>query len=184
MYHMEEYRPITNYEGVYEVSNTGSVNRILKSGKRKPMKIQQNIHGQCVVGLTTKNKTSCHTLIRLVFNAFGPKHILQNGKKYYLVLKSKNKKDCSIDNISYCENTNYVVPYAEMSPCEKFAHDTKYITYIRHCNSYEYFRFKRIINCKIYEEMWNANIIEENLDILKFKFKVWKEFIASVIKTS
>ena len=182
---MEEYRPIRNYEDVYEVSNKGNVNRILKSGKRKPMKIQQNIHGQCVVKLTKKNKSSCHTLIRLVFNAFAPKHILENGKNYDLVLNSKNKKSCSFDNIEYYENTKkYVVSYADMTECEKFAHDTKYITYIRHFNSYEYFRFKRIINYEIYEEMWNTETIEENLDILKFKYKVWKDFVDTVPKTA
>ena len=181
---MEEHRSIRNYEGVYEVSNKGNVNRILKSGKRKPMKIQQNTHSQSVVGLTKKNKKTCHTLIRLVFNAFAPQHILQNGKKYDLVLNSKNKKDCSIDNITYYENKNYVVSYTDMTECERFAHDTKYITYIRHFNCYEYFRFKRIINYETYEEMWNVDTIGEQLDILKYKFKVWKEFIDSVSKTA
>ena len=100
-----------------------------------------------------------------------------------MILISKNKKNCSFDNIEEFENTNYVVSYAEMSPCEKFAHDTKYITYIRHYG-YEYFRFKRIINYEIYEEMWNVDMIDENLDILKYKFKVWKEFIDTVIKTA
>ena len=181
---MEEYRPIRNYEDVYEVSNKGNVNRILKSGKRKPMKIQQNAHNQCVVGLTKKNKKTCHTLIRLVFNAFAPKHILENGKKYNLFLISKNKKDCSFDNIEEFENTKCVVSYADMTECEKFTHDTKYITYIHHFNGYEYFRFKRIINYEIYEEMWNVDTIGEQLDILKYKFKVWKEFIDSVPKTA
>jgi hypothetical protein len=181
---MEEFRPIKNYEDVYEVSNKGNINRILKSGKRKPMKIQRNTHNQSVITLSKKNKQTNLTLIRIVFNAFAPQHILENGKRYDLVLKSNNKQDCSIDNIEYYQNHKAPLElYEDLSDCQKFARDTKYIQYFRHCYGNEYYRFVRTVNYKTYEESWNIDYIDENLDLLKSKFKAWKEFVNYNLKT-
>ena len=178
---MEEYRPIKDYEDVYEVSNKGNINRILKSGKRKPMKIQQNTYNQSVIVLTKKNKKASFSVRRLVFNAFAPQNILENGKRYDLVLKSNNKKDCSIDNIEYYQNHKAPLElYEDLTECQKFARDTKYIQYFRHVYGHEYYRFVRIINYKTYEENWNIEIINDNLDILKSKFKAWKEYIKCI----
>ena len=169
---MEEYRPIKDFEDVYEISNLGNVNRILKTGKRKPMKIQTTSRNAKVVVLTKKNKKTSFTIMRLVFNAFAPKNITSNGKEYDLVLKNKNKNDCSINNIQYYPNERgYRPTYDEMTDCQKFAHDTKYITYFYQHQGKEYFLFRRIINYKEYQQMYNADDIEENLDLLKMRYK-------------
>mgnify|MGYP003680090555 FL=1 len=181
---MEEYRPITNYEDVYEVSNKGNINRILKSGRRKPMKIQQNRQKQSVIVLTKKNVQASFSVKRLVFNAFAPPNILEDGKRYDLFLKSNDKKDCSIDNIEKYENHNHPPElYEDLTDCQKFARDTKYIQYFRHVYGNEYYRFVRTINYKTYEESWNINLINDNLYILKSKFKAWKEFVNYQLKT-
>ena len=38
---MDEWRDVKGYEGLYRVSNTGSVNKILPNGKRKRIRAVQ-----------------------------------------------------------------------------------------------------------------------------------------------
>ena len=170
---MEEYRQIKDFEDVYEISNLGNINRILKSGKRKPMKIQSSNRNAKVIVLTKKNKKTSFSLMRLVFNAFAPKNITSIGKQYNLVFKNGNKNDCSINNIQYYPNERgYRPTYDEMTECQKFAHDTKYITYFyQNIDGKEYFLFRRTINYKEYKQMHNADDIEENLELLKMRYK-------------
>jgi hypothetical protein len=117
--------------------------------------------------------------MRLIFNAFAPENITNNGKKYDLVYKNGKKNDCSFDNIEYYECRKQSRPtYEQMTECEKFAHDTKYITYFyQNIDGKEYFLFRRTIAYKEYKQMHNADEIEENLDLLK---RLYKDFLKSV----
>jgi len=174
-----EYYPIENYEGIYEINKNGDVIRVMKSGALKPVKMRRTHHGQKTLTLCKKGeKKKFITLMRLVFNTFAPENIRNSGKLYDLILTNGKKSDCSFDNIEWYEREKpYLSDYDNLSKCEKFAHDTKYITYVKDVDGREFYVFKRIIGLEQYKEMWNIDRIEENLDYLQSKYKEWLAFL-------
>lgn len=68
----EIWKPVKDYEGLYEVSNYGRVKSIYKNGKVRILKSYKTIHGYDMVDLY-KNKIRKHkTIHRLVSIAFIP----------------------------------------------------------------------------------------------------------------
>lgn len=97
---MEVWKKIEDYEGLYEVSNTGKVKDL--KGNIKPM--YKNNKGYFCLSLYYKGKTYHPTVHRLVAKAFIP-----NLNNYAQI----NHKDCdksnnNVDNLEWCnQRYNY-----------------------------------------------------------------------------
>ena len=174
-----DYHPITAYEGIYEINTQGDVNRILTNGKRKPMKIRRSYRNQKIVTLCKKGEKKKYvTIMRLMFNTFAPEHIKNSGKEYDLILTNGNKNDCSFANIEYYEKEKpYLANYEDLSACEKFARDTKYISYYKDFDGRECYIFKRTIDWETFKEVWNVDRVEDNVHYLQSKYKEWLEYL-------
>ena len=169
---IERYLPIKDYEQTYEVSNLGNINKILKSGKRKPVKKYKQSSGQLFVYLSKKGVKNSYSLCKLVFKTHAPQHLFEGGKDYDIVLDDEDKNNCALSNLMWFEKREKgVSDYNLMTDCEKFAHDTKYVSYLEDHYGYDYYVFKKIVNYQLYREMWNIHTIDENLDYLKSRYE-------------
>jgi mevalonate pyrophosphate decarboxylase len=65
---METWKPIPNYEGLYEVSNLGNV-KSLRFNKEKILKPSKNNNGYFFVGLCKNCKSKTRTIHQLVAEA-------------------------------------------------------------------------------------------------------------------
>ena len=109
---MEIFKPIKNYEGLYEVSNSGRVKSLAKTwicgnGTIREMpdiilKATKASHGYRYVKFGNITfKVSC-----LVWDAFGNKP--RNGRKLQVDHKNENKSDDRIDNLQLLTNRQNV----------------------------------------------------------------------------
>jgi len=108
---LEEWRPVKNYEGLYEVSNFGNVrslNRVVQNGKNKnTMKgriILQHVNpdGYLVAHLCKQSKEIVYKTHTLVWDAFGDRP--RNGHKLQVDHVDNNKQNCRIDNLQLLTN--------------------------------------------------------------------------------
>lgn len=104
----EEWRPVVGYEGLYEVSDTGKIDRVnyRNSGKRYRMKPTVNREGYERL-ILYKDRKSKHILVhRIVAMAFIP-----NPNNYPQVNhKDEDKSNNDVTNIEWCSpkyNSNY-----------------------------------------------------------------------------
>ena len=90
----EVWKPIKDYEGLYEISNLGRVKSLnyKKTGKEKILKNVENNYGYLMVGLTKNGKQKLFLVHRLVAEAFIP---------------NPENKPC-IDHINTIRTKNYV----------------------------------------------------------------------------
>lgn len=107
---MELWKPIKNYEGVYEVSSLGRVRRVsgfVNSGIRHSEKVWRNGHilkqhkkrnGYLAVDLSKNNIVKTISVHRLVAEAFLPKI---EGKTV-VNHKNCNKHDNRVENLEWC----------------------------------------------------------------------------------
>lgn len=112
----EIWKPIKNYEGLYEVSNLGrikSLSRIIRAntcGKRIiPERILSNSingSGYCIVVLCKNGKHKSLSVHRIVAETF-----IENPKKFNEVNhKDENKQNNNVENLEWCNqkyNANY-----------------------------------------------------------------------------
>lgn len=93
---MEEWKPLKNYEGLYEISNYGSIKGLIKPGNwRERILVKGMTHdGYPSVVLNKNSRWGTHTIHTLIWDAFGDKprdgHRLQvdhinNDRTYFLV---------------------------------------------------------------------------------------------------
>ena len=168
----EQFVPIKDYEGLYEISNLGNVNRIMKTKKRKPVKINKNSAGLLFFFLSKQGKKNSFSLSKSVFKHFAPRELFKDGKDYDLVFTDDDKTNCKFSNLTWFEKSpKGITDYNLMTDCEKFAKDTKYVHYLENHWGHDYYVFKRIVNHKLYREMWNIGTINEDLDYLKCIYK-------------
>ena len=100
---IETYLPIKDYEQTYEVSNLGNINKIMKSGKRKPVKKHKQPSGQLFVYLSKKGVKNSFSLCKLVFKTHAPQTLFADGKDYDIVLDDDDKNNCALSNLSWFE---------------------------------------------------------------------------------
>lgn len=101
---MPTWKPIKDYEGLYEISNTGEVKSLnLKKGRILKQHIQRSY---LYVGLSKQCKTKLHLVHRLVAKTFipNPLHLPEVNHK------DENKLNNNVDNLEWCThkyNVNY-----------------------------------------------------------------------------
>ena len=120
MHKKEIWKPIANYEGIYEVSNKGhikSVSRYVKSNygnmrfqKEKIRKLTINNKGYLIVRLCKNGKYETYLVHRLVANTFIPNPYGYNEVNH----KDEDKTHNSVDNLEWCSH-NYNIQYSLVS---------------------------------------------------------------------
>ena len=96
----EEWRPIPNFEGLYEVSNLGNVDSLNyhMTKKRKRLKARLDIHGYYCVCLSNKQKVKRFKIHRLVALCF-----IQNPDNLPCINhKDENRQNNRVDNLEWC----------------------------------------------------------------------------------
>lgn len=101
---MEEeiWKPIKDYEGLYEISSLGRVKSLNynRTGKKKILKNMKNSNGYLVVSLTKFGKQKNYLIHRLVAEAFIPN---PEGKPHIDHINTI-KNDNSIENLRWVTN--------------------------------------------------------------------------------
>lgn len=107
---MEIWKPIKNYEGLYEVSNLGNIRSISNRwGTRqtfRELKQQLTNKGYKRVSLSKENKHKTFLVHRLVFEAFNGRI----GKNYEINHIDKNRSNNSLENLeimTHFDNVRY-----------------------------------------------------------------------------
>lgn len=106
---MEIWKPIANYEGLYEVSNEGNVRSLnyRHTGKVQVLKLSVNRYGYLQVNLHSKEgKQKTYKVHRLVAQAFipNPNNLPEVNHK------DENKTNNCVENLEWCDrkyNNNY-----------------------------------------------------------------------------
>lgn len=113
----EIWKPVTGYEGKYEVSNMGRV-KSLNYGRMRTQKVLKSVkneHGYLVVNLWQNNKFKTKRIHRLVYEAFIgnlPDWVpnTSGDKRLEINHKNENKTDNRLENlelVTCTENNNY-----------------------------------------------------------------------------
>lgn len=104
----ETWKPIKNYEGLYEVSNKGQVRSLnyKRTGEIKILKLRVNKYGYLQVHLSKNGKHYAKSIHRLVAQTFIP-----NPNNYSQVNHKDEKRDNNnVENLEWCNckyNNNY-----------------------------------------------------------------------------
>lgn len=120
-----EWKPIKNYDGLYEVSDAGeirSVDRFVKTGikynesrlvKSKPLKPRKKSNGYLTVDLCKDGKVTTTLVHRLVAEAFVPNPL----NKYYVNHIDSNRENNSVANLEWVtssENRRHGMEYGNV----------------------------------------------------------------------
>lgn len=121
----EEWQPVKNHEGLYEVSNFGRVRSLPRRCTGGRVLKQYNAHGKPVdyknVRLSKKNKLTSSLIHRLVAQAFLP----NPENKPHVNHIDFNPNNNHVSNLEWCtnqENTNHSrerLPYGEKAGAAK-----------------------------------------------------------------
>ena len=148
----EEWRPVKDYEGLYEVSNHGRVRRIKKwDGHSKFFqcceirRATDNGYGYLIISLSKQHKKQNHYVHRMVAEAF-----IENPNRYPQVNHlDYNTKNNFADNLEWCtakQNTQYSnIHMHKPRENSKTNSGERYITY-RESNG----RYRVTVNLKEY----------------------------------
>lgn len=96
----EFWKDIIGYEGLYQVSNLGNVKSLNyhRTGQEKLLSLRISSHGYLLINLYKDGKYICHSVHRLVAEAFLP-----NTNNYPEVNHiDKNKLNNNVDNLEWC----------------------------------------------------------------------------------
>ena len=101
---MEEvWKPITGYEGLYEVSSLGRIKSLNynHTGKEKILKICKDGRGYLCANLCKDGKAKNHAIHRLVAKAFlpNPDNLPQVNHK------DENKENNKVENLEWCSRS-------------------------------------------------------------------------------
>lgn len=111
---MEEiWKPIVEYENLYEVSNLGNFRKILPNGSKKSLKTTKNNRGYYTIGLWRDKKVKQFRISRLVAEAFIPN---PDNKPYVDHIDTDKSNNCSA-NLRWVtpeENSNNVLSLIHM----------------------------------------------------------------------
>ena len=103
----EVWRDVVGYEGLYEVSNLGNVNKLVKyNGAHKPRKLRIDKYGYKCISLWKKGKSKHFTVHRLVAMAFIP----NPNELPCINHKDEDRANNAVENLEWCTvkyNSNY-----------------------------------------------------------------------------
>jgi hypothetical protein len=111
----EQWKPIKNYEGIYEISNFGRVKSLERkiwngfgfmSVKERMLKQALNKSNYYYIGLSKHNKRSCRSVHTIVWDHFGDKS--RNGSKLQVDHVDENPHNNRIDNLQLLTNRENV----------------------------------------------------------------------------
>lgn len=108
-----EWRSISEYEGLYEVSDHG---QIRNARSRRVLRPADNGHGYLHVCLSKKNKTETRRVHSLVANAF----LGLRQEKHQVNHKNLNKHDNCAANLEYITGKENVRHRAAMGPIRRY----------------------------------------------------------------
>jgi len=177
-YIMEVWNDISEYKGLYKVSNLGNVARVLKSGILKPVKRRKN--DECVpqsVNLSKDGKKTSKSVMRLVFYSFLVPENTQLLKmntqflKNRVILTPKDGKmsNCSQFNIKWSLKNESQM--SELSKKEqKFVNEHKYISFFKAQTENWYFKFKKTSALTEYIAYSDGNY---DFDYLTERYEMW-----------
>lgn len=122
---MEIWKDISNYEGLYQISNKGRI----KNKKRNKIKKQTiNKDGYCIIKLSKKNKKKVYLVHRLVAEEFLDYHLfkkveresnVQFDRKHLVINhKDEDKTNNKVENLEWCTNL-YNIEYSSHSKKRK-----------------------------------------------------------------
>lgn len=114
-YNNEKWKPVTNYEGLYEVSNLGRVKSLNYLGKHKEQILKQNssTNGYLFVRLYKDGMTRAFKVHRLVYEAFNgeiPQWIATQPSDNRLEINHINeiKTDNRLENLELITHTKNI----------------------------------------------------------------------------
>lgn len=125
----EIWKYIPGYEGLYKISNYGSIYAV-KCGKIRKLRVNKD--GYYIVILSKNDKKKSYLVHRLVAEAFIDKKNCKkwgndNIYKYILVNhKDENKLNNKVDNLEWCTN-KYNVMYSKKSNAKKLTQLMEYM---------------------------------------------------------
>lgn len=96
---MINWKPISGFEGLYEVSTTGEVRSMITTSSRRKGTIKPHVkNGYLAITLYSKGKLKHFYIHRLVANAFIP---TQEGKKEVNHIDCNKFNNC-VENLEWC----------------------------------------------------------------------------------
>ena len=122
---MEEvWKPVVNYEGLYEVSNKGNVKSLnfARSGSEKILKARVNSNGRLFTTLSKNKKKKHYTIHSLVAQAF----IGERPKGYDVCHIDGDKCNNNLKNLKYdtrSQNNIDIYRYGSKNPNGKLSPD-------------------------------------------------------------
>lgn len=125
----EEWRAVKNYEGLYEVSNTGKIKTLNynRTGKERLLKQQSNYKGYKIIMLRKDNKVKKFKVHRLVAEAFIPNPENKPCVDHINTIRDDNRVE-NLRWVTHKENQNNELTKEKMSEShkgEKLSKETK-----------------------------------------------------------
>ena len=111
---IEEWRPVKNFEGLYEVSNLGNVRSLnwRNTGTTRNLKPRLNNKGYYDVLLSRRGHQYRSTVHRLVARAFIP----CENESMTVNHKDENTKNNRVDNLEWCSLKQNITKYQDNNP--------------------------------------------------------------------
>lgn len=105
---MEIWKDVENFEGIYQVSNLGSVKRINRRGKLKTLMLKafKDKNDYCYINIKIEGRTKHRLIHRLVTKAFIPNPFNKTDTNH----KDNNPLNNNVENLEWCtkkENIQY-----------------------------------------------------------------------------
>ena len=102
----EEWRAISDYEGLYEVSNMGNVKSLYdgrhKIFREKILRPRKDIYGYLQIGLSKEGERKKYKVHRLVLSTFSP---IENMCKLDVNHIDENKLNNALYNLEWCDRS-------------------------------------------------------------------------------
>lgn len=160
---IEQFKPIRNYEGLYEISNWGNIRTLLYSKKLGDpphlLRTASNSHGY-VCGILTKDKIPTSFKIHhLVWDHFGDKP--RNGHKLQIDHIDGNKTNNFIGNLRLLSNRDNITAWHRKNRLNKIPTGVQFIKDINKYQSRICINYK-FISLGYYDNINDASLAYQN----------------------